>query len=214
MININLLPQDYRRRERTSFKVFGTIMAAVIAVCCSLGYFGHVYLNKFKTVEAKRIQQQDILDSLTPLAAYDDALVSEKAEYTRRSKTIMDIATSRVLWTKFLDQFIDIVNNNGDTARHLAWFKNMNAKSGGGRFGGPSVSLNAMLASDQWSRQANFLDDIRAHQDFVQDIPYDGITSPGGRVVKTAGKTPPKAIEFRLDLQMRASKDWVVNKKK
>lgn len=214
MININLLPQEYRRRERTSFKVFGTIMASVIAVCCSLGYFGHVYLNQFKTVEAKRIQQQEILDSLTPLAAYDDALVAEKAEYSRRSQTIRDIATSRVLWTKVLDQFIDIVNNNGDTTRHLAWFKNMNAKSSGGRFGGPSMSLNAMLASSEWSRQANFLDDIRGHQEFVQDIPHDGVTHPGGRVVKTEGKTPPKAIEFRLDLQMRASKDWVVNKKK
>lgn len=212
MIHINLLPQEYRRRERTSIKVFSTVMASVVVVCTSLGYFGHVYLNEYKKIESERMQQQEKLDGLQKLAAYDDALVSEAAEYQRRSQTIQKIANSRLLWTKVLDQFVDIVNNNGDTGRHMAWFQNLSTRSDGGRFGGPSLSLQAMIATDQYAKQANFLDDIQAHEEFYQDMAQT--TVPGGRVQTTKGKTPDKAISFRLDLAMKAPKDWARNTKK
>ena len=142
MITINLLPQEYRKTERTSIKVFLSIVFVLVSVCCSLGYFGHVYLYEFKSKEGERMSRQEKLRSLEPQARYDDALVAEKKEFQTRSDTIQQIATSRVLWTEMLDWFIDIVNNEGNAERHNAWFRNMSVKPASGR-SGPTITLSA-----------------------------------------------------------------------
>jgi len=209
MIQINLLPSDFRRRERLSIKVWGTLLATVVVVCCSLGYFGHVYLNEFKTIEGERVGREDRLKNLEPQAKYDDDLVAEAKEYKKRAKTIQDIATSRVLWTRLVDQFIDIVNNEGETERHNVWFRDLAIK---GDKGGPTWSLSAFSQSKSFTRQANFLDDIKNHPEFFADFRANRLTRPGGKVVKHDGKHPPHAVQFRLNMTMKPPQDWKRNK--
>jgi hypothetical protein len=209
MIQINLLPSDFRGRERLSIKVWGTLLAAVVVFCCSLGYFGHVYLNEFKTIEGERVGREDRLNNLKPQAKYDDDLVAEAKEYKKRAQTIQDIAGSRVLWTRLVDQFIDIVNNEGETERHNVWFRDLNIRPGKGK---PTWSLNAMSQTKSFSRLANFLDDIKNHPEFFADFRADRLTQPGGKVVKSEGKHPPRAVKFRLNMQMKPAKEWKRNK--
>ncbi len=40
MIRINLLPEEFRRSERTSPRVFAATLMSVIAVCSAAGWFG------------------------------------------------------------------------------------------------------------------------------------------------------------------------------
>ncbi len=211
MITINLLPEDFRRRERTSVKVFGSILGAVIVVCCSLGYFGHVYFNELKTVEGERMSREETLKNLERWAKYDDQLVKEKREYKIRSDTIQKIANSRVLWTKVVDQFIDIVNNEGDTERHMAWFKNLSVRDTAGR-SGPRMSLSALSQTKSFKKQANFLDDIQKNPAFFKD--FAAITAPGGRVVKEESRIPSEAVSFKLEMTMKHPNLWARNKKK
>ncbi len=211
MIVINLLPQEFRRRERTSFKVFGSLLLAIIMACSSIVYLGHIYLNEFKAVEAMRIQREERLKNLTRFAKYDDALVAEKKEYQARSKTIQTIANSRVLWTRLLDDFIDITFNEGNTERHNVWFKNLDARDGRGKVG-PTMSLQAYCESDEFTKQANYLDDIENNEEFFRD--FLSITSPGGRVVHDESKDPSAAIAFKLDLRMKPASKWARNQRK
>ncbi len=211
MIVINLLPQEFRRGERTPFKVFGSLLLAVLMASGSLVYLGHMYFNEYKRVEARRSQLEDRLKSLEPFAKYDDALIAERAEYQKRSQTIQTIANSRVLWTKVLDQLIDITFNEGNTERHNVWFKSLEARSGRGK-SGPVMSLQAFCESDEFTKQANFLDDIEHNEEFFRD--FLSITSPGGRVVRNENKEPPEAISFKLDLRMKPPSQWARNKKK
>ncbi len=211
MIKINLLPQEYRKKERTSFKVFGSLLLSLIVVCASFVYFGHVYLNEFKVIEAKRVSKEEKLKNLEVWAKRDDALVSERKEYEKRSKTIQKIANSRLLWTKTLDQFIDITFNEGNTERHWVWFSNLSANTGSGRRG-PTMTLAAKVATGQFSRQANYLDDLKNDKEFFKD--FLSVNAPGGRVVMTEKKEPQAAISFKLDLRMKPSSLWAKNQKK
>jgi len=209
MITINLLPQEFRKTERTSFKVFMTIILALMAVCGSLIYFGQVYLYEFKSIEGERLSREEKMRGLEPQAKYDDALVAEKKEYQKRSRTIQQIANSRVLWTRMLDMFIDIVNNQGNADRHNVWFRNLSVRSGKG---GPSMNLSALSQSASFTKQANFIDDVVAHEQFFEDMA--SINAPGGRVVKNPGMYPPEAVSFKLELRMKPPGQWARNQKK
>ena len=211
MITINLLPQEYRRQERTSFKVFGSLMVAVLVVCCSLGYFGSVYLNDYLAVVNERVIREERLANLIDSANYDDSLVAEKAEFNQRSKTIQDIANSRVLWTRVLDLIIDTINNQGNTERHNSWLRDFSINRAS-RTGGPVITANAFIESNSWHKQANLLDDFKANTELWQDMM--DITKPGGQVIKNEQRQPPEAIQFTLKLQMKAPQDWARNKKK
>lgn len=209
MIQINLLPSDFRARDRLSLKVWGTLFAAVIAVCGAGGYFGHVYLDEFKTVESQRISREDELRDLKTAAAHYDQLVREAKEYSTRESTIQGIATSRAMWTRLLDNFIDIVNNEGNTERHNVWFDNLAVTSGRGKKVGASWGLKALSQSKSFTKQANFLDDVRQDPEFFGD--FKEINSPGGAVVQDATKEPAEAISFELKLQMKPSDEWAIN---
>lgn len=212
MIQINLLPAEHRSRERLSIKVWATLFAAVLVVCAAGGYFGHVYLDEFKAVEGQRMTREDKLRELKPLAAKYDKLVAESKEYRKRESTIQDIATSRALWTKLLDNFIDIVNNEGNTERHNVWFENLAVSGSRGRKSGPTWQLKALSQSKSFTKQANFLDDVRQDPEFFGD--FIEINSPGGTVVTDDQKEPPAAISFDLRLAMKAPAEWAVNAKK
>ncbi|PIE24379.1 MAG: hypothetical protein CSA62_03600 [Planctomycetota bacterium] len=211
MIQINLLPEEFRRRERTSIKVFATVLAAVVVACCSVGYLGHVYFQEYRTIVSERESQQEKLRNIEGLAKYDDRLLAEIKEYEKRSKTIQQIANSRVLWTRLIDRFIDIVNNEGSTERHMCWFDSLKAGDTRGA-AGPQVTLSAFSETASWKKQADFLDDLQNDELFFAD--FDRITAPGGAVIENEKREPAEAISFRLDLQMKNPKYWVANQPK
>ena len=53
MIRINLLPEEYRRSERTSPKIFAATLGGVILVCSVFGWFGFVYFGELGKLEAE-----------------------------------------------------------------------------------------------------------------------------------------------------------------
>ena len=211
MIQINLLPEEYRRRERTSIKVFATILGAVVVACCSAGYLGHVYFQEYQTLVSERESQQEKLRNIEGLAKYDDRLVAEIKEYEKRSKTIQQIANSRVLWTRLLDRFIDLVNNEGSTERHMCWFDNLKVGDTRGA-AGPRMTLAAFSETASWKKQADFLDDLQNDELFFTD--FDKITAPGGVVTENTKREPVEAISFKLELQMKHPKQWLANQPK
>src|SRR5262245_45614475 len=115
MIRINLLPEDLRKSERTSFKLFAATMAAVIVVCSGVGWFGLVWFGELARLEEEKVAVEETLRQKKERAAYSDALEAEKKDYEVRSETIQGICRSRMSWTEVLDQLIDVVNNDGNT---------------------------------------------------------------------------------------------------
>ena len=208
MIRINLLPEEYRRSERTSPKIFAATLLGVILVCSSFGWFGFVYLGELGNLDVEESAVSEELSSKNKQAAYHDALVKEKGEFERRSDTIQTIGGSRILWTEILDEMIDVVNNEGDTERHLAWFKSVSTRPGDGKKLGPTVTMPGWVQGDSLKKVADFHEDFE-HSRFAGDISTK--SAPSG-VVETDGKRiPPEALFFNLKWSFLPSKKWAKN---
>lgn len=209
MIRINLLPEEYRKSERSSPKVFVATLAGVVAVCAAFGWFGFVYFGELANLEVQYRSVEEEMVSTKKRASYYDALVKEKQEYKKRSETIQNIGRSRLIWTQVLDQLLDVVNNDGDTERHLAWFKSMQVRDGDGRKKGPSVTMPGWVQGSNIQKVADFHEDLENAPFFVDVMEK---TPPSGVVDIDEKRTPPEALFFNLKWTFRPHKQWVKNR--
>ena len=73
MIRINLLPEEYRRSERTSPKIFAATLVGVIVVCSGFGWFGYIYFGELGKLEAEHAAVAEQLGRVTETATYYDS---------------------------------------------------------------------------------------------------------------------------------------------
>lgn len=206
MIRINLLPQEHRRNERTSPRVFASTILGVIMVCSAFGWFGFVYLGELGNMEVEEAAVAEDLANKNKQATYHDALETEKKEFEKRTNTIQAIAKSRVIWTEVLDQLIDVVNNDGDSERHLAWFTALNVSAGDGKSKGPAVTMPGFVQGNLIKRVADFTDDFE-NAPFYPNVALKG--APSAVVDVNPKKIPPESMSFALNWTFKQAKDWV-----
>lgn len=119
MIQVNLLPPEYRPQAGTPVARFVAIVSGVVlfvGASCAYAYTHFVQLAKVREVEAlreetcrsKEIQRDRSLE-----------IQREIDEYEQRRRAIQTINRNRVLWSRKLDQFFDIVASR--EAPYLAW---------------------------------------------------------------------------------------------
>jgi hypothetical protein len=65
-------------------------------------------------IESEAALLQTDMDGLTPQVNYHRSLESEAKQYKTREDTLASITTSRISWTKKLDELIDVVNRGGN----------------------------------------------------------------------------------------------------
>ncbi len=204
MIRINLLPDEYRKGERSSPKLFLATLAAVIMISCSFGWFGYTYFSELGELEASHVRVTEKLSQLTKHVDYYKKLDAEKTDFEVRLKAIAKIDGSRVLWSQVLDQFIDTVNSNDNYDRHLAWFKSMTVKDGDKKKG-PEVSLPGWVQGDDLSKVANFYTDLEG-ADFSRYI--KGKSLPNGNVNIDPKRLPQESLGFSLKWQFELPDKW------
>ena len=122
MIRVNLLPQDYRKKTATPMAVLLPTVGAITLVL--LAGFGWAWLHfaELAKVDNDLSDLQGTLASKAPALAYVAKLKEEHADFENRKSTIKEIASSRVLWTKKLDELFDIATN-GTTAPRAPRFR-------------------------------------------------------------------------------------------
>lgn len=209
MIKINLLPEEYRRSERTSPKVFAAALVGVILVCSGFGWFGMIY---FGELSKARKQHQEVSAQLKvdeQKAAYHDQLVKEKKEFSKRADTIRDIARGRKLWTKTMDGFIDLITNDGAADRHEAWFSNVQIRGSRDGRKGPTMILPGRVAGGDLQKMANLFDDLKA-ADWFRDVGM--ISKPEATREVTPNVVPEEALIFPLTMEFRPPAQWVKNR--
>ena len=198
MIRINLLPADLRRGNRISPKVLAAAFAGAIAASAAVGWFGIVWFGDLGAAETRLAEVEAKLTDRQKRVVYHDQLVANRADYTGRVQTIQDIAKSRRLWSKFCDELIDVVNNNGDTERHLAWFNGMTVKTDPKK--GAIVTLPGNVQEADKSRIANFHEDLEAAP-FASEL--SAKTDPTFKLEEDKVRIPPQSLAFPLTLQFQ-----------
>lgn len=204
MIRINLLPEEFRRAERSSPKVFAAMLVSVMVVCCAFGWFGYIYFGELGRLEVEHIEVSERLTNLNKQVAYHDALSKERADFQQRAKTIETISKSRVLWTKVLDEMIHVVHNDGDTERHRAWFRSMTVDDGRGK-NGPTVSMPGWVQGSELRHVADFHDDIE-QASFYKNTKEKSL--PSGDINEDPTRTPKESLFFNLKWTFKPPQNW------
>jgi len=209
MIRINLLPDEYRKRTRMPAKRMAAIAAAVAINASLLAFWGQLHFAVANEIEGVYSGHQLDMDGLKPQVDYHDALATEIKLFSSREKTLSDITKNRVLWTRKMDQLIDVVNAGNDVD-HFVWFDDANAQTQRARSGRATKSYGSFEAighsgSDKWDRMANFLDDVvdKDLTSFIDD--FDTLNRPQGRKNDSDdGLIPAVNWVFPLKLTLRS----------
>lgn len=199
MIRVNLLPAEYRRGNRLSSKLLGVAFGSALAVAASIGWFGIVYFGQLGELESQREEIVARLTDKKRQEAYYDKLEGNRKEYTAHVQTIQDIGKSRRVWSKLLDEIIDVVNNNGEDDRHLAWFDSMTVKSDP-KNKASTITMPGAVKGSEFAKVANL------HQDFERAPFRDDVaskSSPSGRIDYDKTRLPPESFKFGLQLQLK-----------
>jgi Tfp pilus assembly protein PilN len=203
MITINLLPEELKRREGTPLRRLALTLAGALLTTSAVSVYAYTEFGLMPGIQSEREQVQSVLTSLASAAGHSDGLAREKQDYDRRIETIQKIGNSRVLWSRKLDQFFDIVNNDADRDSHFIWLKTVSAKPGlttGKEPTGGALSISGYSATSKLQRLSQFHEDIKNHE-FFGDFFF--IDNPSGKVVEwDDGRKPEAAWEFSFNLKL------------
>jgi Tfp pilus assembly protein PilN len=202
MIKVNLLPPEYRKVEGTPVARLAITVAGVAAVACSAGWWGYYHMAVLDKVRAERMQQEENLAAAKAQAERSQSLLREFKEYQRRRDTIETIGSSRLLWSKKLDELADVIHNKGDSKRHLVWLNQI--RSQGGRFATSPCQLviHGWSGGEQFHRLSNFNEDLKKTPDFSED--FISVDPPDGTQVPFDDDNIPNvAWEFSFGLDLK-----------
>jgi Tfp pilus assembly protein PilN len=204
MIYINLLPKEFRGRERMPLKSV-LLVAGGVGTACTLGAFAAwLWFGELAAARSDRELAQETLDSLQPQLAHVKALEAERKGFESRASTLDEIAQNRVGWTAKLDQMIDVINTGGSGQKYLIWLDDLTVsrqfdkktKTAG------LYKAQANCGGENIGLVANFLDDLQGSEF------YAGFEPPkppeGKRRDDGDGLIPSSAWNFDLELRLKA----------
>lgn len=170
MIEINLLPAEMRKVDRTSLRRLLCLVTAAVLVSGSI--IGLAMSAKRYTGEkARRTTLTQEVARLEPVAKEYDVLSAEVQEIETRISTISDIKSTRLRWGMKLDQLYAILPD-------YIWFDQMELKQMRGRVVGgqtatiSSLSLECLVAGADERRYAEFRRILTG--DVIGDGPFTG----------------------------------------
>jgi Tfp pilus assembly protein PilN len=198
MIRINLLPADLRRGNRLPPRVLAAAFGAALLISAAVGWFALVYFGTLAAAEQQLVKVTAELDSRQAKVTYHDKLLANQKDYALRVQTIQDIGNSRRVWSQFMDDLIDVVNNNGATERHLAWFDGITVK--GDPKKGVKVTLPSNVQGEDKSLMANFHEDLEAAP-FAADLSRK--SDPTFKLEEDEIRIPAAFLRFPMELEFK-----------
>jgi len=194
MIRINLLPEEYRRKNKTPVRVLGAVCAGVGANALLAAWYGWLAFGVGAEVSSETAVLQMELDGLTPQVNYFKSLDTEKKRFAGREQALTGITKTRINWTAKIDQLITIVNNGGEGQRHFVWLDDLSIQQNSDTRSKSAGQLKAQghSGSEHFSQVANFLDDLEDPA-FMKDF---------------LPPAPPEGTQAQIDAELEPSVVW------
>jgi hypothetical protein len=207
MIQINLLPDEFKKSRRTPLRLMAAIAAGVTVNVSLAAYAGWVALGPMAEVNNQIEVLEGDAATLVPLVEYHRGLEKEKKLYESRERTLDEITKQRVSWTAKLDQLLDLVNRGGDRdEKYLIWFDNLTvaqidpALARKGADSGGTLRASAHSGDGDITFAANFLEDL-ARSDFQSG--FRPPAPPSGQASEADPRLMPSVVfSFNLGLEL------------
>jgi cell division protein FtsB len=226
MIQINLLPPEYRPRTGTPVARFVAIVVGVVLIASATGAYAYTHFIELAKVRELKASREAEVKSKEAQRDRSLALQREIDVYERRREAIQTINRSRILWSRKLDQFFDILTSQNAEDAYQVWLETLEApppvaSSGrrrrgrtpehGGifRFVGNMAMENSTeapaLSSSFFRALTGDPDSTGRRTDFFAD--FLNVNNPNIEIVSTPTRRdevlePPVVGNFRYELQL------------
>ncbi|MDA1194838.1 MAG: hypothetical protein O2894_06605 [Planctomycetota bacterium] len=123
MIQINLLPPEYRPRTGTPVARFAAIVVGIVLVLSAGGAYAYThFIELTKVRELKRSREEEVRS--TEMQRDRSLRLQQEIDmYEQRRTAIQTINRSRTLWSRKLDQFFDIVTGRDVDDTSALWLE-------------------------------------------------------------------------------------------
>lgn len=125
MIQINLLPPEYRARASTPVARLAAIIAGVVVLACASGAYAFTHFIELAKVRELRSNREEEAAGQERRKQQSLDLQAEIDDFEKRRTAIQTISRSRILWSRKLDQFFDIVTNQGADDSYKVWIESL-----------------------------------------------------------------------------------------
>jgi len=212
MIQINLLPPELKKRERTPLAVFLPFVACLATTLTVAAFAAWVHFDCLAEAVNEHAQNDSVLAQRQPQLKYEKSLLAEERDYKSRADTIRNIAGSRLLMTRRLDELFEIIES-GKEDGHLIWLTSLkmapapeNNRRIRGRKGpevGGSLTLKGFALAESDPLHSYNIYHANIKQSRMFRLGYNDIGKPKGKVnIFTDGKLPSKGWSIGLTMTM------------
>lgn len=216
MIRINLLPKELQNAAKTPFILFCTFICGLVLTAVSVFVYGYLWFNVI-VLQERVERRQDEVAELRENASEVDSLRDDISDYREREKAIISIKTNRILWSKKLDELVQVTPS-------FIWIVSLEMKEfdpedydwerEDGATGG-FLELTCYSSGDQVERMTLFRQRLKRAEDFYLEFLNDkikpgnfysdfkNISHPEWRFVLLPEFTEPNNIRFTVRLDLR-----------
>ena len=125
MIQINLLPPEYRPRTGTPVARFVAIVVGIVMVLSAGGVYAYTHFIELSKVRELKHSREEEVRSTEMQRDRSLRLQDEIDTYDQRRRAIQTINRSRTLWSRKLDQFFEIATANDSDDSSALWLDNI-----------------------------------------------------------------------------------------
>lgn len=213
MTRINLIPADMRRAEATPLRVLIPVVSSILVVVGVTFTWAFIHFGSLSTSRADLESAKSELAALETSRKYVEALKDELAEFKNREKTVKGIAASRVLWTRKLDQLLDVATNDNDGQDYLLWLDSIEVKQPQLNPGLKGPTPGETVRVQGWCfAEKNPLENFNTFHRKLRESPFYAdfadMPNPAGKTEEFDGALRPKtAWTVDLTLPMKAREE-------
>jgi Tfp pilus assembly protein PilN len=187
MIEINLLPPQYRTVERTPLPIFLGLIGGIVLVAVT-GLYLVALTTKTQTLQNEQLRLVAIREAKAKEVEDIRKIERELQESQGRIDTVLGIAESKLYWAHKMEQLARLLPRQ-------VWLDSLN-------FDGSRLSLACKARGTSLQRYTAFRQDIRNNTNFVyhfDNMPLTNIdvVNPGAAYLE------PAVLSFQLPLTLR-----------
>ncbi len=123
MIQINLLPPEYRPRTGTPMARFVAIVVGIVMVLSAGGAYAYTHFIELSKVRELKRSRSEEVTSTEMQRDRSQRLQQEIDSYEQRRHAILTINRSRTLWSRKLDQFFEVVTSRDADDSSALWLE-------------------------------------------------------------------------------------------
>ena len=143
MIQINLLPPEYRPTTGTPVARFVAIVVGIVMILSTGGVYAYTHFIELSKVRELKRSRQEEVSSMEMQRDRSQRLQDEIDMYDRRRRAIQTINRSRTLWSRKLDQFFEIVTANDADDSSAIWLETFDISE----YPFPTVPVSAQVGA-------------------------------------------------------------------